>query len=514
MNLYDALKEYGSSDACPFHMPGHKRHLGSMADPFSIDITEIDGFDDLHHAEGILKDAQERAAVLYGSSETHFLVNGSTAGILAAVSACARAGAEAAQGHQSGTSPREEDGPPALLLARNCHKSAWNAAYINRLDTVSIQPRPMGDLNGPIDPEAVAQALRETERPCAVLITSPTYDGIVSDVKSIAQTAHRCGVPLIVDEAHGAHFGMHTMFPPSSVRQGADIVIHSLHKTLPSLTQTALIHVNGDLVGRRTLRRMLQIFQTSSPSYVLMASIDSCIGLLEKEGPALFDAYAGRLCSFRSAFAEGDGAREMEHLEFLKTDDSSRILVKPRGMTAKKLYDTLRLRYHIQPEMCTPAYVLLLSSVADDGESFERLGRALREINREIGREAEQAPEQMPGQAPEQAPVEAAGEAPGGVPDSAEASAADPAAGAGAPRLLRLDQAVDGPSEKVPLGEAAGRISAEFLYLYPPGIPLVTPGELFTEELVRTLMKLKKDGWEIRGAEDETLRTVLSVKTN
>ena len=153
MDLYDALTAYAASDACPFHMPGHKRRLGSMQDPFTFDITEIDGFDDLHHPEGILKEAQERAAALWHSSETHFLVNGSTAGILTAVHACARPGA-------------------ALVMARGCHRSAYNAAALSRQDTRYLRSEDRGVLNGPVDPEELERVLDECGDVSAVLLTS------------------------------------------------------------------------------------------------------------------------------------------------------------------------------------------------------------------------------------------------------------------------------------------------------------------------------------------------------
>ena len=351
MTLYEQLTEYCATDAYPFHMPGHKRSAGAMQDPFTFDITEIDGFDDLHHPSGILARAQERAAALYHSSETHFLVNGSTAGILSAVTACV---------------------PPTgkLLMARNSHKSAYNAAGLRAIRTQYLYPVPHGEINGPVDPADVEQALSESagDLPQALFLTSPTYDGIVSDIQAIAQIAHRHGVILIVDEAHGAHFGMHPAFPRSSVTLGADIVIHSLHKTLPSLTQTALLHVNGDLADRRKLRSMLSVYQSSSPSYVLMASIDSCIHALSEHGDSLFEEYICRLNQFRER-------AHFTQIDLLLNDDPSRILLRPKNMTAARLYAVLRDRYHLQCEMLAPSYVLLISSVADTEEGFRRLLR-------------------------------------------------------------------------------------------------------------------------------------------
>mgnify|MGYP005761843149 FL=1 len=199
--LYVKLKEYSASDYYPFHMPGHKRNpLITGADlPYEIDITEIDGFDDLHHASSILKGAEERAARAYRAEETHYLINGSTAGILSAVLGCSERGRK-------------------ILIARNCHKSVYNAVYLNELHPVYVYPEfdERTGLNGEIRPEKVARILKSEQDICAVVITSPTYDGVVSDVRMISDIAHEKGIPLIVDEAHGAHFGFHPYFPENS----------------------------------------------------------------------------------------------------------------------------------------------------------------------------------------------------------------------------------------------------------------------------------------------------------
>ena len=264
-NIFDKLKNYSDSDYYAFHMPGHKRNLDLMDEtsPYRIDITEIDGFDDLHHAEGLLKEAQERAAKVYHASETHFLINGSTAGILSAI---------------LGTTEKGD----SILVARNCHKSVYHAIYLNELDPVYIYPKfdTEQGLSTEIDAEDVQKALEEHPKIRAVMIVSPTYDGVVSDIEKIAEIVHEAGCLLIVDEAHGAHFGFDPYFPESANMYGADLVINSLHKTLPALTQTALLHVNGERVNRRKVKRYLDMLQTSSPSYILMASIDACIHLV------------------------------------------------------------------------------------------------------------------------------------------------------------------------------------------------------------------------------------------
>lgn len=437
-----------------------------MADPFSIDITEIDGFDNLHHAEGIILEAEKKAAQLYGSEETHFLVNGSTCGILAAVTAAVPCG---------GT----------ILMARNSHKSAYHAVMVNRLHAEYLIPENLGGISGKIRAEEVERAFAGREEDAgkirAVYITSPTYDGVVSDVKAIAEAAHRNGALLIVDEAHGAHFGMHPMFPESSVRLGADLVVHSVHKTLPSLTQTALLHVNGPLADRRAVRRMLDVYQTSSPSYVLMASIDSCVRMLEEEGDRLFEDLSRNLSAYYRAVSD------LRYIRHIRTDDPSKILIKPdrSRMTAAGLYEELRTKYRLQPEMLSRDYVLMLSSVGDEREGFRRLADALHEIDARLG-----------GMQAHGRQEDGEGLLCGPLPEQA----------------MTIAEAAEAKTEKTPFERSAGRISGEFLYLYPPGIPLAAPGEIITEELIRAVCRLREEGFEFQGTEDSFLRTILTVR--
>ena len=198
--IYDKLKDYSDSDYYGFHMPGHKRNLDMLKStvPYKIDITEIEGFDDLHHAEGILKEAQIRAARIYHADETHFLINGSTVGILSAIAGVTKKG-------------------DTILVARNCHKSVYHAIYMNELNPVYLYPEfnHCAQLNTEVSVDDVREALDKYPSIRAVVIVSPTYDGVVSDVEAIAEAVHEKGIPLIVDEAHGAHFGFH---PYSSER--------------------------------------------------------------------------------------------------------------------------------------------------------------------------------------------------------------------------------------------------------------------------------------------------------
>ena len=357
--LYDALLAYGKSDVYPFHMPGHKRQVEDFENPFLIDITEIDGFDNLHHPEGILKEAQERAAEVYGSRSTYFLVNGSTCGILSAVSALVRPGGE-------------------IGLARNCHKASYHACYLGDLVIHSLYPQwePKFGINGGILPEDVEKLLKDYPKTQAVLITSPTYDGAVSDVKRIAEICHAHGIPLIVDEAHGAHLGFCPYFPESALKLGADVVIQSFHKTLPSFTQTAVLHVSKSArVDEDRIRRFLGIYQSSSPSYIFMAAMDRCVEFLKNEGKERFEAFAARLEDFY-AFIRGLERIRIPGYE-IRGDygifdfDRSKILLVPDAHGGEWLAEELRKKDHLELEMAAGGYGLALTSVMDTEEGFD-----------------------------------------------------------------------------------------------------------------------------------------------
>lgn len=441
------------------HMPGHKRRMKSPADPYSIDITEIDGFDNLHHAQGILKEAQERAAALYHSQETFYLVNGSTAGILSAVSGCTSFGGR-------------------ILIARNCHRCVYHAALLKGLRVDYVYPRPAGDMgiNGVIFPEDVDKILNMHPDIEAVLVTSPTYDGVVSDIGRIVSVVHSHGLPLIVDEAHGAHFPFSGYFPEDSVSCGADVVIHSLHKTLPSPTQTALIHLNGDLIDRPRIREYLGIYQSSSPSYVLMAGIDDCIEWVSRH-PRAFDDFFHVLQKSRGTL---EGMEKLKLLEFPGADPS-KILVRARGagMNGYELSQTLRKQYHIEAEMACASYICAIAAVMDTEKELNRFCRALLETDRQLSGSADST--DIPECIDQVLPTES---------------------------VCTIREASERKKTACLLADAAGEISGVFVSLYPPGIPLLVPGEAITREIADKITWYVENGFEIQGMEDGTIEVL------
>lgn len=474
-SILKKLQTLSESDVYPYHMPGHKR-LGN--ETFALDITEIDGFDNLHHATGIIKKAQERATKLYGSLDSYFLVNGSTCGLLAAIFASFQQGDK-------------------VLVARNCHKAVYHAIEIRRLKPIYIYPETDDeyDISVGITAEQVAKTIKQHneyrfkmglsigvsayyDSIKGMILTSPTYEGITSEIKEIAEVLHEKNMTLIVDEAHGAHFGFHEAFPESAIKQGADLVIQSLHKTLPSMTQTALLHRCTERVPMDIVQKYLDVFQTSSPSYIFMAHMDECVHMLEKKGPKLFGRFASRLEKFYKR------CKKLKHIKVRRTSDPGKIVIKAEVCSGRELYDILRTRFHLQMEMCAGNYVLGIMTIYDSDEGYERLLDALFCLDDEFAG----------------LPVDK-------TKDDKKMTLAS-LLKERPQKLYQLSETEAHEFETVTLTNAVGRMSSEYLYLYPPGIPFIVPGEVFSEELVNILKSLKEMGYEFQGATDKSVRTV------
>lgn len=476
MDLEQRLRRYRDSDIYPFHMPGHKRQELSFPNPYTIDITEIDGFDELHHADGILREAQERAAALYGAARSFYLVNGSTCGLLAAICAAAR--------------KRDK-----VLVARNCHRAVYHALCLRELSAVYLRPEiTETGLQGQITVGQITNAFRENPDITAVILTSPTYEGIVSDIAGIAAVSHAHGAALIVDAAHGAHFGFGAGFPESPVALGADAVIMSLHKTLPSFTQTALLHLCSDRIAEREVRRSLEIFQTSSPSYLFMAGMDKCIGLLREQGEELFFRYRKRLDAFYAAAADfaclhllcrGD----LSGAEAFDRDDSKLVIFAgDSGTDGIGLHRRLLSDYRLQMEMVSASYVLGMTSMMDTEEGFCRLSDALHQIDREAAARRRSAPGRQ--------------EVPGRDADGGSGQELLFRMYGEKPRKMELYQAAELPCAEVSFAEAVGKISADYIYLYPPGIPMIIPGEMITSEFIADVKACIGRGLSVQSSSD------------
>lgn len=451
--LKQQLTAYCAGSLYPMHMPGHKRRLSPEPDlPYLWDLTEVEGTDDLHDADGILKSAMERTARLYSAARTWYLVNGSTCGLLAAIRALAPFGSE-------------------ITVARNCHKSVYHAIELGNLQPHYLIPpadQKFG-IYGSICPEDVKSMLNQHPNTACVVITSPTYEGVISDISAISRICHSYHVPLIVDEAHGAHLGLFPGWPDSAVHLGADLVIQSAHKTLPSLTQTAFLHMpQGSLANPEEVERQLDIFETSSPSYPLMASLDSCTQLLAEKGSRLFSQWRENLLAFD---------REIEPMQLLQVIGHSPHADSPcfydfdpgklpiccghTRFTAADLAEALRKQFSFETEMAWGVLNLAMTSPADSRQALLNFGNALKKLD-----QAARPHEAFCFPAP---PVPCAG-------------------------TLSPGQAARAPACSVSLSCAAGNISGEYIWAYPPGVPIIAPGERITPTLLSYMEAMKKSG--------------------
>lgn len=509
--LLERLSTYTASDTYPFHMPGHKRQIRmgitSFPNPFSVDITEIDGFDNLHHAENILKDSMKTAASVYGADRSWYLVNGSTCGILTVISAAVKPGGK-------------------ILIARNSHKSAYHAVVLNQLEPVYLYPEKVPDfcIPGGIRPNQVEKALSDNSDIRTVFVTSPTYEGIVSDIREIAKTAHRHGAVLIVDEAHGAHlpFGDGNYFPKGALQEGADLVIQSLHKTLPSLTQTAILHLKSQILDAKKVEQYLSVYQSSSPSYIMIASAENCVRYMAEKGTLEMEEYAGRLSKLR------ENLSKLKHFRLMTRKicgeagvngyDPSKLVIFPLEMTGKELSEILRRKYHLEAEMSTGQYVLLMTSFMDTNAGFARLEQALLELDeslemsddkkicskKESRKKAEQesiysikqskqreerksiSPIEQSKQGEEQESISSV--------EQSKQKAGQESYSEKFPHQKCLPwQAWHSDGVLVPLDEAKGRITRTCVTIYPPGVPMLMPGEQIGEWEISQI----RDAWRL-----------------
>lgn len=436
MTLLEHLKAY-TNTLLPMHMPGGKRRFASDL-PYQWDVTEVEDTDDLHDPHGILAEMQNRAAALWGAESSFVTVNGSTGGLLAAVRAT---------------------GEGEILMGRNCHKSVYNAVTLCRRKAHYLLPH-----EGEILPAEVEEALEKHESITTLLITSPTYEGVISDIAAIARICHAHGVTLIVDEAHGAHLGF--SFGESAVTPGADIVVQSLHKTLPALTQTAVVHCKKSFAS--ALARELAVFESSSPSYILMASADECFAFLASEGgkKAMGD-YKNNLLTVREKLKNS-----LKHFRLLDSPryDMGKLVILTEGtnLSGKALADALREDYKIETEMALPHSLTAMTSVCDTEKELNAFADAVLALDGQ----ANPAPIcRMPSLS---------------LPEQVYA-----------PWEVR-----NAESKLCPLEQALGKTSLAYLWAYPPGIPLLVPGERVEESLLDTAKCYAKAGIPLHGMQD------------
>lgn len=523
-DILSKLDKYKDENIVPMHMPGAKRnkelielYMGDMGNPYEKDITEINGFDNMHNAETIIKDAFDEAAELYGADESWYLVNGSTAGNMSAI---------------CGVTHKND----VVIMARNCHISVYNAVILNELNPVYIYPEydeeygyykgiTLKEIKFIVDKYSSDHDRNDIK---AVILTSPTYEGNVSDIKSIAEYLHQYNIPLIVDEAHGAHFNFSESFPQSAVKSGADVVINSVHKTLPSLTQTAIMHINYGIVDVERIRRYWNIYQSTSPSYILMSSIARSLSIVKNDGDKLFAEYVDKLTILRN------GLSELKHIRLINTDDISKLVLGYKD--AKWLYDTLFYKYKIQLEMSSIKYVIAMTSIFDSQEYYDRFLAALKEIDEELDNRVLAALKEIDeeidesiskydredilnskvdkdldnrfnsihnGEADNRLNYSSINNQDNGnkinVADFRDEQALTIAQAFNRRDLSGCDE-IQMNNEKI-----YGKISGESVYVYPPGIPILCPGEVITRKIIAILEAAGEAGLEVVGVKEGAL---------
>lgn len=457
--LYEKLCKYDNENIVPMHMPGHKRNFGfgnEFDNLYNIDITEIDGFDNLHHPTGIINELQKNMSEIYGTMQSYMLVNGSSAGVLAAISAAS------VQGNNK-----------KIIIARNCHKSVYNAVYLNSLEAIYIYPELDEKIGiwGRIKPSEVEELINNNTDICAVVITSPTYEGIISDIEKISEITHKNKIPLIVDSAHGAHFKFNSEFPKTAIELGADIVIESLHKTLPALTQTAVLHVgNNSLISVDDIQRFIDIYQSTSPSYILMASISKCMEFVENN-KSEFDIFLKRLKEFRQEISK------LNNIYLYPVDDLSKIILVSPYLKGTDICDILLKEYGIQLEMASLKYAIAMATVCDSESNFIRFIDALKLIDRQLENKKNISNSVI------------------WKTEKLETA-------------MNFRQAFSSEKNILKLELAAGEISHEHIIAYPPGSPIVAAGEIFSANAIDTIFNYINMGIEIIGVENGTVSVV------
>lgn len=463
--IQDFLLKHASENPISFHMPGHKgsalyRRMGYgdfLNKIMDCDITEITGADNLFQAEGIIREAQERYAAIYGVKKSYLQINGSSGANIAAMLASVHKGKK-------------------IIMARNCHKSAFNALVLGDIKPVYVYPEMIEKygISGPVSTKEVERLLIENHDAEAVILPSPNYYGICSDIRAIAEVVHKYDKVLIVDQAHGAHlkffrrFGIKNM-PESAEEAGADIIVNSIHKTLASLTESAVLNLNSNRVDSKLLEDKLQAIESTSPSYLLMASLDINTSIIEEAGAELFGQWAESLEYF---YREAAGIKGLKYIDRVSGFDWTKMNFGfgELGIMGDELERLLVEKYGIFIELFTGDLVMCMSGIGNTPEDVKHLVAALKEIAEEHSGKNIVKPAQVNGLRMPPGRLE----------------------------LCNIPQI----RKSVPLSEAEGLICAASIIPYPPGIPYICPGERITAEAITYIRNLRIRGEKVIGVDE------------
>lgn len=477
--LFTALVEHSKRNPIQFHIPGHKK--GQGMDPtfrefighnaLAIDLINIAPLDDLHHPKGMIKEAQDLAAAAFGADHTFFSIQGTSGAIMTMV--------------MSVCGPGDK-----ILVPRNVHKSVMSAIIFSGAKPIFMHPEidPKLGISHGITIQSVKKALEEHSDAKGLLVINPTYFGFAADLEQIVQLAHSYDIPVLVDEAHGVHIHFHDELPMSAMQAGADMAATSVHKLGGSLTQSSILNVKEGLVNVKHVQSIISMLTTTSTSYILLASLDVARKRLATEGTALIEQ------TIQLAEHVRDAINSIEHLycpgkEMLGTDatfnyDPTKIIVsvKDLGITGHQAEVWLREQYNIEVELSDLYNILCLVTLGDTESDTNTLIAALQDLAATFRNRADKGV-QVQVEIPE-------------IPVLA----------------LSPRDAFYSETEVIPFENTAGRIIADFVMVYPPGIPIFTPGEIITQENLEYIRKNLEAGLPVQGPEDMTLQTLRVIK--
>ena len=465
--IIDELNNIVNNKLISFHVPGHK--LGKIYDRlnytnilnkiYSMDTTEIPGTDNLHSPEGIIKRSQKMASEVFNSDETYYLINGSTCGIQASI--------------MSLCPPKSK-----IIVNRDCHQSVINACILGDIEPVYISSKIDKNTNiiKGIDIDNAIKVIDDNLDAKAIILTYPTYYGMTYDLNIVCEYAHKKNIAVIVDEAHGAHLGLSEKLPKTALEQGADIVIQSTHKTLPSFTQSSMIHIQGNRVNKEQLVSILKIIESSSPSYILMASLEIAVDIYNKYGIKLMNELLNNIDKLKKSFNKNNA------IEFYDTDDKTKVFISAinMGLIGYELETILRQEYNIQVELSNYYGALLICTIGNDYEDFKRLEIALNEISKKY--KSNKNIEKI--------------DYPNNIPI----------------KKLTPREAFYKEKKSVKIYESVGKVSGEYIIPYPPGISLISPGEIITKDVIDYILFCKEKGMNVSGLKDSNLGQIQIIE--
>ena len=472
--LIDALKACTTRPHSPFYTPGHKRGMGISPiltdllgkEVFRADLTELAELDNLFTPQSVILAAQELAAEAFGAEKTWFLVNGSTCGIEAAILATCRTGDK-------------------IILPRNVHSSVISGLILSGAIPIFIYPAYNSDLDiaHSITPESLKTALAKHPDAKAVLIVYPTYNGVCGDLPAIAHLTHQYNIPLIVDEAHGAHFHFHPDLPTSALTAGADLTVQSIHKTLGAMTQASMLHIQGNRIDIDRVNKALQLVQSTSPSFILLASLDAARQQMAIDGKKLLSQTLELANKARNEINQIPGLSILQSSDFLKLDQTRlTVNVSQLGITGFTAEDLIN-EMGVTPEFSSLENLIFIITIGNTESDIQNLIQKLFNLTQVKSLTSECQPCKNKN-------------------DDMVAHF----------MCISPREAFFADSETLPIEKTPERICAEIICPYPPGIPVLMPGELITKTALEYLQEIQKIGSFITGCADETLQTIKVVK--